>query len=103
LSNGDGWVTDGVLRAAYKDGLDAPAAIVPGQTYTFRVDLYPIDLHLAAGDSLQVEFGAEPRFAVTTPVQIAGVTYLGAELHLPVSPDALPLDPQPTWMRCFTC
>lgn len=103
LSNTDGWVTEGVLRAVYRNGLETPAPIVPGTQYTFRVDFYPIDLHLAAGATLTVTSGAEPSRSVVLASQLDGVQYDEVVVHLPDATAATLVAPQPEKMICFTC
>ena len=104
LEKQDGtWVSEGVLRAMYRNGLDSPAIVPPGEPTTFRVDFFPFDLHLQAGESLRLVAGEATQYTVTTPAQLATVAYGGITLHLPYAADATLLDPQPEPMDCFTC
>jgi predicted acyl esterase len=104
LEKTDGtWITEGVLRALYRDGLDEPTLATPGEPTTFRIDFYPVDIHLAPGEGLRVVAGEGPQYALATAPQLAGVAYNGITLHLPYSADSKPLNPQPTLIECFTC
>jgi predicted acyl esterase len=104
LEKADGtFVSEGVLRALYRNGLDDPSVVSPGEQTLFRVDFYPFDLELKPGDSLRLVAGATPHQTVTTPAELQSVEYRGVTLHLPYAPDARLLDVQPAPMRCFTC
>lgn len=104
LEKADGtFVTEGVLRALYRNGLDSPSAPSPGEQTLFRVDLYPFDLHLQAGETVRLVAGATPQQTVTTPAELQSVEYRGVTLHLAYAADAKLLDPQPAPMDCFTC
>jgi predicted acyl esterase len=104
LEKTDGtWVSEGVLRAMYRDGLDTPSLVLPGEPLTYRVDLFPFDLHLAEGKTLRLVTGEMPQYTLATPAELAAVTYQGFVLHLPTSDDSVQLDPQPVPMDCFTC
>jgi X-Pro dipeptidyl-peptidase len=104
LEKSDGtFVSEGVLRALYRNGLDSPSVVSPGEQTLFRVDLYPFDLEMKPGESLRLVSGATPTQTVATPAELAAVDYRGATLHLPYAPDAKVLDAQPVQMRCFTC
>jgi predicted acyl esterase len=104
LEKSDGtWVSEGVLRAMYRNGLESPAVVAPGEQTTFRVDLYPFDLHLMPGEGLRLVEGEMPTYTVATEPQLATVTYTGITLHLPYAADARLVVPQPTPMECFTC
>jgi predicted acyl esterase len=104
LETSDGtWVSEGVLRALYRNGLEAPALVPPGEQTLFRVDLYPFDLHLEAGEGLRLVAGEEPRMAFTAGPELEGVEYRGITLHLPYAADSELLSPQPAAMDCFAC
>jgi hypothetical protein len=104
LETSDGtWVTEGVLRAIYRNGLESPSVVAPGEQTTFRVELFPFDLHVEAGGSLRLVAGEMPQYTLATEPQLATVTYTGITLHLPYAADAELLDPQPTPTDCFTC
>lgn len=104
LEKSDGtWVTEGVLRALYRNGLEEPSLVSPGEQTLFRVDFYPFDLHLKAGESLRLVSGEPPQQSVAAQPETSAVEYRGVTLHLPYAGNAQLLDPQPVFMRCFAC
>ncbi len=48
-------VCDGILRARYRDSLERPALMVPGQIYRFEVDMWATAQVFKAGHRLRVE------------------------------------------------
>jgi len=100
------WVTEGVLRGVYKDGLEAPAPLVPGTAYTFVFETYPVDVVLPAGGGLRLALQAEPRHSLPTPLQLAAVSPLDRSVHVRMHmadpADGL-LGEQPTQIGCFAC
>ncbi|MHB1261832.1 MAG: CocE/NonD family hydrolase [Thermoplasmatota archaeon] len=98
------WVTEGVLRGIYKDGLAAPAQLTPGMRYTFEFDSYAFDHFVPVGGGLTFTPQAGPDKSVATPVQLQGVAIEDiATRYTVMAPGLGLLDPQPTAMDCFTC
>jgi X-Pro dipeptidyl-peptidase len=96
------WVGEAVLRAVYRDSLQTPTPVTPGQAITYNLETYPLDHVVEPGHSLVLELGAAPDKSVALAPQLAGVTYGTARLTLPVAHLDL-IEPQPVWMSCFTC
>ncbi|MFA5944116.1 MAG: CocE/NonD family hydrolase [Candidatus Thermoplasmatota archaeon] len=99
------WVTEGVLRGIYKDGLDAPSELVPGTRYTFEFDSYAFDHVVPVGGGLTFTAQGPPTKSIATPTQLEGVLVDGdVDVRYAVmSPDTGRLEPQPLPMDCFTC
>lgn len=59
-------VADGIMRVRYRDGMDRPQPMEPGQVYRVVVPLYPTSNRFAAGHRLRllVSFSSFPRFDV---------------------------------------
>jgi predicted acyl esterase len=96
------WVGEAVLRAVYRDSLEAPTPLTPGAPVTYHLESYPLDHVFEAGHALVVDYGAAPDKSVTVPAQMLGVTYGTGTLSLPTAGLEL-IDPQPEWMQCFAC
>jgi putative CocE/NonD family hydrolase len=96
-------LVDGVIRARYRDGFEAPSLIEPGKIYRYDIDLWATSYVLSPGDRLRLDVTSSnfPRlarnlntgapFATTTQIKIAKQTvYLGGEnasrIVLPVIP-----------------
>ena len=58
-------LVDGVIRARYRDGFDAPQLMEPGTPYRFEVDLWATSYLLAPGERLRVDVTSSnyPRLA----------------------------------------
>ncbi len=98
--NGE-WIGEAVLRAAYRDGLDAPAASA-GQA-TYELVAYPMDVVFEAGDVLDVYLGAPARHSITAG-QTDGAQYNLGTVSLTghfVGVDAR--EDQPRATSCFAC
>ncbi len=98
------WVGEAVLRAIYKNGLDAPEPVVPGMSATYTLEAYPLDLVLAPGQKLTVEFGASPREALALPTNLAMVQYDASLIDFEgtfTPADTRSNQPAPT--TCFAC
>lgn len=57
-------VADGIIRVRYRDGMDRPTLMEPGQVYPVRFALYPTSNRFAAGHRVQllVSSSSFPRF-----------------------------------------
>lgn len=100
--NGE-WVGEAVLRLVYRDGLDAPSPVVPGQAMDVMLETYPLDVVVGPQDALTLEFGQDTAQTLLVPTQLEGVTY-GAPVtvDLPATPPT-PLLQQPRATPCFAC
>lgn len=96
------WIGEAVLRAVYRNSLEAPAPVTPATAITYTLETYPLDHVFEPGHALVIDFGASPTKSVGLPQQLAGVTYGAATVTLPVS-HLDRLDPQPQWVHCFAC
>jgi putative CocE/NonD family hydrolase len=47
-------ITHGVVRMRYRDGLDRPAMMQPGEIYRAAVDLWHVSIEIPAGSRLRV-------------------------------------------------
>ena len=59
-------VSDGIVRARYRDSLTAPAMLEPGRPCEFEITLYPTALVFGAGHRVRVDISSSnfPRFDV---------------------------------------
>lgn len=48
-------IQDGILRASYRDGAEAPVPLEPGRTYALEIDMWSTSYVLRAGHRLRVE------------------------------------------------
>jgi putative CocE/NonD family hydrolase len=48
-------IQDGIVRARYRDGMDAPAPIEPGRVYAYEIDLFATSYLVAAGHRIRVD------------------------------------------------
>lgn len=96
------WIGEAVLRAVYRQSLESPTPVTPGQAVGYHLVSYPLDHVLRAGHKLVVDLGADPAHSVPTPNQLLGVTYGAADVHVPTASLAYEA-PQPVWQKCFTC
>ncbi|GAA3385740.1 CocE/NonD family hydrolase [Cryptosporangium minutisporangium] len=57
-------VADGIVRARYRNGVDAPDPITPGTPYEYRIDLVATSQVFKAGHSIRVDVASSnfPRF-----------------------------------------
>ena len=57
-------LTDGILRARYRDGFDRPALMTPGETYRLEIDLVATSNVFFAGHRIRLEVSSSnfPRF-----------------------------------------
>ncbi len=94
------WVGEGVLRAMYDDGLDAPVPPMPLQTFDWG--LYPLDVTLVPGDTFELQLGGQPRYALTTQAERVAAYHEPFTLELPLALPA-PLESQPIATSCFAC
>ena len=60
------YLTDGVLRARFRDGWEEPTAVEPGKVHAYRIDLWHLGHVLRPGHALRLEVasGAFPRIDV---------------------------------------
>lgn len=58
-------IQEGILRASFRDKDAVPSSIVPGEIYTFTIDLWATSYTVPAGHRLRVEISSSnfPRFA----------------------------------------
>lgn len=96
------WVGEAVLRAVYRDSLEQPAPVTPGQAITYHLETYPLDHVVEAGHKLIVDFGATPEKSVALPTQTLGVVYGTGTFEVPIG-DLDLIEPQPIWSKCFAC
>ncbi|HIE51077.1 MAG TPA: CocE/NonD family hydrolase [Armatimonadetes bacterium] len=59
-------VTDGIIRARYREGLDRQVLLQPGRVYEFEIDLWTTSLVFNRGHRIRVDISSSnyPRFAV---------------------------------------
>ena len=59
-------ICDGIMRLRYREGMDRPRLMVPGQVYEVAFNLYPASNFFAEGHQIQVLIGSSsfPRFDV---------------------------------------
>lgn len=96
------WVTEGVLRALYANGLDTPQPVAPGQQVSLRFDSYPVDFVIREGDTVSLTGQASPVHSVVSPVQLAGlanVVMTASFAMVSQEPDAV----QPAPTSCWAC
>jgi putative CocE/NonD family hydrolase len=58
------FLTDGIVRARYRDGTDRPAEVVPGQVYKYTIDLWATGNVFKAGHRIRLYVSSSnfPRF-----------------------------------------
>ncbi|MFE5287822.1 CocE/NonD family hydrolase [Nocardia sp. NPDC056611] len=58
-------LNNGIIRAAFRDSLERPAPIVPGQPYRYSIDIWPTSYLVKAGYKIRVEVSSSdfPQFA----------------------------------------
>ncbi|MEV6773088.1 CocE/NonD family hydrolase [Nocardia sp. NPDC051030] len=58
-------VNNGILRAAFRDSLSAPAPLVPGQPYQFTIKIWPTSYLFKAGDRIRIAVASSdyPQYA----------------------------------------
>lgn len=95
------WVTEAVLKAMYKDGLEQPIAIQPGSVHTFVFDGFPVDQYIPLGGELTLHTQQAPRFGMVQDVQLEGITIVSAEVTF--NRLGVPSEPQPVAIECFAC
>lgn len=97
-------IQQGALRLRYRDGFDAPAPLVPGETVKAAVAFAPIAYEVAKGHRIGLHLssasfprlernmnGPGPNYLADTPRIATNTVHFGAEgsvLILPVQPDA---------------
>jgi putative hydrolase, CocE/NonD family len=52
------WVADGIVRARYRDGMDIPSPVVPGEVYAYRIDLGATSQVFKAGHRIRVDIAS---------------------------------------------
>ena len=59
-------IADGIMRVRYRDGMDRPAMMAPGEVYEVRFALYPTSNRFVAGHQMRVLVSSSsfPRFDV---------------------------------------
>ncbi len=93
------WLTEGVMRTIYQDGLDFPN---PDQDWSIELLTHPFDHILEPGHRLSIDFQADLRYGIVLPTQLDAVSITDHVIHLPVAEPTLN-DPQPADMECFAC
>ncbi len=96
------WVGEAVLRGVFRDSLETPSPVTPGEAVTYHLETYPLDHVVEPGHKLVVDFGATPEKSVALPQQLLGVTYGEGAFTVPVGDLGL-IEPQPAWTKCFAC
>ncbi|WP_458690089.1 CocE/NonD family hydrolase [Nocardia tengchongensis] len=58
-------LNNGIIRAAFRDSLEHPSPIVPGQPYRYSIDIWPTSYLVKAGYKIRVEVSSSdfPQFA----------------------------------------
>lgn len=58
-------LNNGVIRAAFRDSLSQPSALVPGQPYAFTIKIWPTSYQFEAGDRIRVAISSSdyPQYA----------------------------------------
>nr|WP_082301195.1 CocE/NonD family hydrolase [Nocardia seriolae] len=58
-------LNNGIIRAAFRDSLEHPTPIVPGQAYKYAIDVWPTSYLVKAGYKIRVEVSSSdlPQFA----------------------------------------
>jgi putative CocE/NonD family hydrolase len=49
------WVGDGIVRARYREGMDAPVPVVPGEVHEYRIDAGATSQVFRAGHRIRVD------------------------------------------------
>lgn len=59
-------ISDGIIRARYRDSLTTPSLIKPGKIYEFAIELYPTSLVFQRGHRIRLDISSSnfPRFDV---------------------------------------
>lgn len=98
------WRNEAVLRIVYRNGLDVPAPVTPGQTTEVVASFYPQDDVLPAGSRWVLAVQETPTFAAPLPSQLdtlsVGDVSFSATL-LPAADGVMGL--QPRAIACFAC
>jgi uncharacterized protein len=57
-------VTEGILRARYRESMEAPSPIVPGKIYEYKIDLWSTSNVFLKGHRIRLEISSSnfPRF-----------------------------------------
>jgi predicted acyl esterase len=99
------WRNEAVLRLLYREGLDTPVPLGPGDVVTVRAEFYPQDDLLPLGHKWVLTTQDAPRYVLTLPLQLesAAPDLAQATVHVPWAPVDAVLPVQPTPMACFTC
>ncbi|MFX0577337.1 CocE/NonD family hydrolase [Nocardia nepalensis] len=58
-------LNNGIIRAAFRDSLSDPTALVPGQPYAFTIKIWPTSYQFKAGDRIRVAISSSdyPQYA----------------------------------------
>jgi putative CocE/NonD family hydrolase len=58
-------LANGIQRASYRDSLEAPTPIVPGQVYAYRIKVWPTSNLFGKGHRIRLEISSSdyPQFA----------------------------------------
>jgi len=72
------FLTDGIVRARYRDGMNAPSAVDPGKVYKYHIDLWATGNVFKAGHRIRLYLSSSnfPRFNrnLNTGEEIAGAS-----------------------------
>lgn len=113
-ATGRHWVGEGILRAIYRDSLEEPSPVTPGEAYRARLALYPLDAIVEPGERLVLALGAPTEQGTGRALDVldevegypgdADYTLDGATLTASILPAAAgrPAS-QPGWTTCFAC
>jgi putative CocE/NonD family hydrolase len=90
-------VCEGILRARYREGIDRPKLLQPGEVYPFDIELGPTAVSFHSGHRIRLEISSSnaPRYDVNpnTGGNIATektrITAAQRVLHGPAHPSAL--------------
>jgi len=57
-------LTDGIVRASFRNSLESPTLLAPGRVYEYRIDCWNISMRLAKGHRIRVHLAsaAFPKF-----------------------------------------
>ncbi|MBE0659335.1 MAG: CocE/NonD family hydrolase [Bryobacteraceae bacterium] len=90
-------VCEGILRARYRNGVDKPALLEPGQVYPFNIELGPTAVSFQPGHRIRLEISSSnsPRYDVNPntggeiATETARIAATQRVLHNPDEPSAL--------------
>ncbi|HLE96825.1 MAG TPA: CocE/NonD family hydrolase [Candidatus Thermoplasmatota archaeon] len=87
--DGGAWVREnhGYLNPIYREGIEAPKPVVPGEEMTLAIDMYPQEDVFDAGTKLRLVLRSVDGGNTVAMFDEAQIAFSGAVLHLPVAPE----------------